>query len=79
LADSIPNLTTLVLSSNNVAELADLDPLRRFRKLTHLSLIENPVTRKEVCTRPSLVKDTADFGPALPILAHMAHTISALP
>lgn len=48
LFQSIPNLTTLVLSSNNVAELADLDPLRRFARLTHLSLIENPVARKEV-------------------------------
>jgi hypothetical protein len=49
LFQSIPNLSTLVLSNNNVAELADLDPLRNFPKLTHLSLIENPVTRKEVC------------------------------
>ncbi|KAI4193242.1 MAG: hypothetical protein LQ350_008408 [Teloschistes chrysophthalmus] len=47
LANSIPNLTTLVLTSNNVAELADLDPLRNFPRLTHLSLLENPVTRKE--------------------------------
>lgn len=49
LFQSIPNLTTLVLSNNNVAELADLDPLQKFTKLTHLSLIENPVARKEVC------------------------------
>jgi U2 small nuclear ribonucleoprotein A' len=48
LFQSIPNLNTLVLSINNVAELADLDPLRRFPKLVHLSLIENPVVRKEV-------------------------------
>ncbi|KAL8726590.1 MAG: hypothetical protein Q9166_006625 [cf. Caloplaca sp. 2 TL-2023] len=47
LANSIPNLTTLVLTSNNMAELADLDPLRNFPQLTHLSLLENPVTRKE--------------------------------
>ncbi|KAL8807914.1 MAG: hypothetical protein Q9182_000380 [Xanthomendoza sp. 2 TL-2023] len=47
LANSIPNLTTLVLTSNNVAELADLDPLRNFTRLTHLTLLENPVTRKE--------------------------------
>ncbi|KAL9588056.1 MAG: hypothetical protein Q9203_003133 [Teloschistes exilis] len=47
LANSIPNLTTLVLTSNNVAELADLDPLRNLPRLTHLSLLENPVTRKE--------------------------------
>ncbi|KAI4143137.1 MAG: hypothetical protein LQ341_003001 [Variospora aurantia] len=47
LAKSIPNLTTLILTSNNLAELADLDPLRTFPRLTHLSLLENPVTRKE--------------------------------
>ncbi|KAL8713036.1 MAG: hypothetical protein Q9220_002896 [cf. Caloplaca sp. 1 TL-2023] len=48
LAGSVPNLTTLVLTSNNLAELADLDPLRNFPRLTHLSLLENPVARKEV-------------------------------
>ncbi|KAI9741521.1 MAG: U2 snRNP complex subunit [Claussenomyces sp. TS43310] len=47
LATSIPNLTTLVLTSNHFAELADLDPLSTFPKLTHLVLLENPVTRKE--------------------------------
>ncbi|KAL8680761.1 MAG: hypothetical protein Q9224_000975 [Gallowayella concinna] len=47
LANSIPNLITLVLTSNNVAELADLDPLRNFPRLTHLTLLENPVTRRE--------------------------------
>ena len=52
LATSIPNLITLVLTSNNVAELADLDPLRNFSRLTHLSLLENPVTRKEVGNSP---------------------------
>jgi U2 small nuclear ribonucleoprotein A' len=49
LASSIPNLTSLVLTSNNLAELADLDPLRNFAYLTHVVLMENPVTRKEVC------------------------------
>lgn len=49
LAQSIPNLTTLVLTANNIAELADLDVLSTFPKLTHLVLMENPVTRKEVC------------------------------
>lgn len=48
LAESLPNLQTLVLTGNNVAELADLDPLRRLGKLVHLSLLENPVSRKEV-------------------------------
>ncbi|MCJ1420434.1 U2 snRNP complex subunit [Xylographa parallela] len=48
LATSLPNLTALVLTSNNFAELADLDTLRQFPKLTHLTLLENPVTRKEI-------------------------------
>ncbi|KAH8795101.1 leucine-rich repeat-domain-containing protein [Hyaloscypha sp. PMI_1271] len=47
LANSIPNLTTLVLTLNNFAELADLDVLATFGRLTHLVLLENPVTRKE--------------------------------
>ncbi|KKY13709.1 putative small nuclear ribonucleoprotein a [Phaeomoniella chlamydospora] len=47
IANSIPNLTTLVLTSNNINELADLDPLRLCSRLTHLSLLENPVRRKE--------------------------------
>ncbi|KAJ9204354.1 hypothetical protein DTO164E3_2116 [Paecilomyces variotii] len=47
LASSIPNLTNLVLTSNNMNELADLDPLGKFTRLTHLVLLENPVTRKE--------------------------------
>jgi U2 small nuclear ribonucleoprotein A' len=48
LANSIPHLTTLVLTANNLAELADLDALAGLRKLTHLVLMENPVTRREV-------------------------------
>ena len=49
LANFIPNLSTLVLTGNHLTELADLDPLSGFTKLTHLILMENPVTRKEVC------------------------------
>ncbi|CZT45413.1 related to U2 snRNP protein A` [Rhynchosporium secalis] len=47
LANSLPRLTTLVITANNFAELADLDVLATFRQLTHLVLLENPVTRKE--------------------------------
>ncbi|KAK8207997.1 U2 snRNP complex subunit [Zalaria obscura] len=47
LARSIPNLHTLVLTQNQIAELADLDPLGSFAKLTHLTLLDNPVTSKE--------------------------------
>lgn len=48
LAKAIPNLTNLVLASNNLAELADLDTLATFPRLTHLVLIDNPVAKKEV-------------------------------
>lgn len=44
----MPNLRTLVLTQNFVAELADLDPIAELAKLTHVSLVENPVTSKEV-------------------------------
>ncbi|ORY02049.1 small nuclear ribonucleo protein U2, A [Clohesyomyces aquaticus] len=47
IANSIPNLTTLVLTKNRIAELADLDPLGGFKKLVYLSLIGNPVVNKE--------------------------------
>ncbi|OOF91430.1 hypothetical protein ASPCADRAFT_211240 [Aspergillus carbonarius ITEM 5010] len=47
IASAIPNLSALVLAANNMSELADLDPLRNLSSLTHLVLIENPVTRKE--------------------------------
>ncbi|OTA58310.1 L domain-like protein [Hypoxylon sp. EC38] len=47
LANSIPNLTNLQLESNNLTELADLDPLGSFPRLTHLVLRDNPVTKKE--------------------------------
>ncbi|KAJ9623239.1 U2 snRNP complex subunit [Taxawa tesnikishii (nom. ined.)] len=45
--NNIPNLKTLVLTQNQISELADLDPLAGLRKLTHLTLIDNPVTSKE--------------------------------
>ncbi|KAK3985116.1 leucine-rich repeat-domain-containing protein [Cladorrhinum sp. PSN332] len=44
---SIPNLRHLVLTGNNIQELADLDVLGKFGLLQHLSLMENPVTKKE--------------------------------
>ncbi|KAI5921558.1 leucine-rich repeat-domain-containing protein [Camillea tinctor] len=47
LATSIPNLMNLQLESNNLTELADLDPLGSFARLTHLVLRDNPVTKKE--------------------------------
>ncbi|KAK6085608.1 U2 small nuclear ribonucleoprotein A [Seiridium cupressi] len=47
LANSIPLLTNLQLESNDLKELADLDPLGSFPRLTHLVLKDNPVTKKE--------------------------------
>ncbi|KAF2238846.1 small nuclear ribonucleoprotein U2, A [Viridothelium virens] len=47
LPQSIPNLSTLVLTANQISELADLDPLAGFPRLTALVLMENPVSRKE--------------------------------
>ncbi|ETS82657.1 U2 small nuclear ribonucleoprotein A' [Pestalotiopsis fici W106-1] len=47
LVNSIPLLTNLQLESNDLKELADLDPLGTFSRLTHLVLKDNPVTKKE--------------------------------
>ncbi|KAH8912240.1 L domain-like protein [Coniochaeta sp. PMI_546] len=47
LPTAIPNLRNLVLASNNLAELSDLDVLGKFARLTHLVLLDNPVTKKE--------------------------------
>jgi len=47
LANSLPNLTILILTANNLTELADLDPLAKFKRLTHLSLLDNPIVRKD--------------------------------
>lgn len=48
LPNAIPNLKNLVLASNQVSELSDLDVLGKFVRLTHLVLADNPVTKKEV-------------------------------
>lgn len=48
-ANAIPNLRNLVLASNNLSELSDLDVLAKFPRLTHLVLVDNPVAKKEVC------------------------------
>ncbi|KAK0473277.1 leucine-rich repeat-domain-containing protein [Armillaria novae-zelandiae] len=44
---SIPHLTTLVLTNNNVAELGDLEPLKELKNLKYLSLLGNPVREKK--------------------------------
>lgn len=81
LSKSIANLHTLVLAQNQLAELADLEPLSELPKLLHLSLLENPVTSKEVRCRSAsnhgmnlLISDAE-----LPILGHRKMSNRALP
>uniref|UniRef100_A0A5S6QAB2 Probable U2 small nuclear ribonucleoprotein A' n=1 Tax=Trichuris muris TaxID=70415 RepID=A0A5S6QAB2_TRIMR len=45
-AESLPNLKTLILTNNVFEELGDLEPLALFPKLEYLSLLGNPVTHK---------------------------------
>ncbi|RDA95176.1 hypothetical protein CP533_1897 [Ophiocordyceps camponoti-saundersi (nom. inval.)] len=67
LARSLPNLTNLVLTSNSLSELADLDALASFTRLTHLVLVDNPVAKKEACypcpsnKRTAMWKDCQDL------------------
>ncbi|KIK05547.1 hypothetical protein K443DRAFT_675106 [Laccaria amethystina LaAM-08-1] len=44
---SVPNLTTLVLTNNNICELGDLEPLKELKNLKYLSLLANPVREKK--------------------------------
>ena len=55
---NVPNLHTLVLSQNNLTELSDLDALQGFTKLTHLSLVGNPVASKEASPRKLLLRSS---------------------
>lgn len=43
----MPNLATLVLTNNNIAELGDLEPLKDVKGLQYLSLLGNPVRDKK--------------------------------
>ncbi|UZJ55294.1 hypothetical protein CBS101457_004614 [Exobasidium rhododendri] len=47
LANSLPRLTTLVLTNNALSELSSLNPLARFPLLEYVTLMGNPVTRKK--------------------------------
>ncbi|KAL5601148.1 hypothetical protein BROUX41_005953 [Berkeleyomyces rouxiae] len=47
LSNSVPSLRSLVLASNNLERLADLDPLGELKLLTHLVLMDNPITKQE--------------------------------
>lgn len=47
LHEHVPNLTTLILTNNSIQELGDLACLANCRRLTYLSLLDNPVTKKK--------------------------------
>jgi len=44
---SVPNLTTLVLTNNNIGELGDLEPLKEVKHLKYISLLGNPVRERK--------------------------------
>ncbi|XP_030045609.1 U2 small nuclear ribonucleoprotein A' [Microcaecilia unicolor] len=43
----LPNLKELILTSNSIVELGDLDPLATIKSLTYLSIMRNPVINKK--------------------------------
>lgn len=46
LGQQLPNLNTLILTNNSIEGLEALEPLLTLKKLSHLSLLNNPVTKK---------------------------------
>jgi len=46
-AETCPNVTELVLTNNNIAEFRELKKLSNFKDLTHISLLKNPVSKKD--------------------------------
>lgn len=44
LHEYLPNLESIILTSNNIQEFSDLDPLLTLPKLETLSLLTNPIT-----------------------------------
>lgn len=46
LGDSLLSLDCLVLTGNKISSLSELDHLSSFTKLTHLSLLDNPVVKQ---------------------------------
>ncbi|KAI9598196.1 L domain-like protein [Syncephalis fuscata] len=47
LGEQLPNLETLVLTNNALTELSDLASLGDLKQLTYVTLLDNPVTRRE--------------------------------
>ena len=46
LEESLPSLDNLILTNNQISELADLETLSGCKKITMLSLLHNPVVAK---------------------------------
>lgn len=44
---SAPNITSIILTNNNISELGDLEPLKELKQLKYLSLVGNPVKDKK--------------------------------
>ncbi|KAH7718032.1 U2 small nuclear ribonucleoprotein A [Aphelenchoides avenae] len=47
IGEHVPNLKTLALTNNNLAELSDIDALAGCKKLEYLTLMGNPLTHKQ--------------------------------
>ena len=47
IAENVPNVTCLVLTNNRILTLGEVDNIALFKKLVHLSLLENPVNVKQ--------------------------------
>ncbi|KAK9480804.1 leucine-rich repeat-domain-containing protein [Lipomyces japonicus] len=47
LHESVPNLTTLVLTSNLISKFSDLEGLKGLNRLTYLTFLNNPITKRE--------------------------------
>ena len=45
--ENVPNMKCLVLTNNRIIHLSEIDNISSFKKLEHLSLLENPVTIKQ--------------------------------
>jgi len=47
LGEFLPRLITLILTGNKITNLEDIDNLAELPRLTHLSLINNPIAKQE--------------------------------
>ena len=47
ISNNIPNLNSLILTNNKISKLYDIENIILFKKLEHLSLLENPIVLNE--------------------------------